>query len=110
MTIAFVTFGCRLNRAESLDLEAQYAAAGWEIVQLAASADRIDDGHRDSPDVVVVRGCSVTAKAQRDCDKKIVQIRSRFPNAEIVVLGRGLTVGKGVTVSEGQKHENDILA
>ena len=87
MTIAFVTFGCRLNRAESLDLEAQYAAAGWEIVQLTASADRIDDGHRDSPDVVVVRGCSVTAKAQRDCDKKIVQIRSRFPNAEIVVVG-----------------------
>ena len=32
------------------------------------------------------------------------------PNAEIVVLGRGLTVGKGVTVSEGQKHEKDILA
>jgi glucose-1-phosphate adenylyltransferase len=32
------------------------------------------------------------------------------PNAEIVVLGRDLTVGKGVTVSEGQKHEKDILA
>lgn len=32
------------------------------------------------------------------------------PNAEIVVLGRGLTVDNGVTVSEGQKHENDIKA
>ena len=32
------------------------------------------------------------------------------PNAEIVVLGRGLTVADGVTVSEGQKHEKDILA
>ena len=31
-------------------------------------------------------------------------------NAEIVVLGRGLTVADGVTVSEGQKHEKDILA
>ena len=31
-------------------------------------------------------------------------------NAEIVVLGRGLTVDNGVTVSEGQKHENDIKA
>ena len=29
--------------------------------------------------------------------------------AEIVVLGRGVTVADGVTVSEGQKHENDIL-
>lgn len=29
--------------------------------------------------------------------------------AEIVVLGRGVTVADGVTVREGQKHENDIL-
>lgn len=31
-------------------------------------------------------------------------------HAEIVVLGRGLTVADNVTVSEGQKHEKDILA
>ena len=31
------------------------------------------------------------------------------PTAEIVVLGRGLTVGENVTVTEGQKHEKDIL-
>lgn len=30
--------------------------------------------------------------------------------AEIVVLGRGLTVADGVTVSDGQKHEKDITA
>ena len=32
------------------------------------------------------------------------------PSAEIVVLGRDVTVGDGVTVSEGQKHEKDIIA
>ena len=32
------------------------------------------------------------------------------PSAEIVVLGRDLTVGDGITVSEGQKHEKDIMA
>ena len=32
------------------------------------------------------------------------------PSAEIVVLGRGVTVADGATVSEGQKHEKDILA
>ncbi len=32
------------------------------------------------------------------------------PSAEIVVLGRELTVGDGVIVSEGQKHEKDIMA
>ena len=35
---------------------------------------------------------------------------AKDPNAEIVVLGRGITVGDSVTVSEGQKHEKDILA
>jgi carbonic anhydrase/acetyltransferase-like protein (isoleucine patch superfamily) len=32
------------------------------------------------------------------------------PNAEIVVLGREITVADGVSVTEGQKHENDIKA
>ena len=32
------------------------------------------------------------------------------PSAEIVVLGRDLTVDDGITVSEGQKHEKDIMA
>ena len=32
------------------------------------------------------------------------------PQAEIVVLGRGLSVSDGVSVLEGQKHEKDILA
>lgn len=32
------------------------------------------------------------------------------PDAEIVVLGRGITVKDGVVVAEGQKHEKDILA
>ena len=36
MKVAFVTFGCRLNRAESLDLEARYRAAGHEIVDLGS--------------------------------------------------------------------------
>ncbi len=35
---------------------------------------------------------------------------AKDPDAEIVVLGRGLTVAEGVTVAEGQKHEKDITA
>ena len=31
------------------------------------------------------------------------------PNAEIVVLGRGIKVADDATVSEGQKHEKDIM-
>ena len=32
------------------------------------------------------------------------------PSAEIVVLGRDITVADGVVVSEGQKHEKNITA
>ncbi len=35
---------------------------------------------------------------------------SKDPKSEIVVLGRDLTVGDGVQVLSGQKHEKDILA
>ena len=77
MTVAFRTFGCRLNRAEALDEEARYQAAGYAIVGL--------DGV--PPDVIVVRGCSVTARAQRDCEKEIARLRALFPLSEIRLAG-----------------------
>ncbi len=41
--------------------------------------------------------------------KKAVIGVEKDPAAEIVVLGRGLSVADGVVVREGQKHEKDIL-
>ena len=188
--VAFATFGCRLNKAEALDSEASYAAAGWEIVSLKPSGRKekghtiedapSHDGHnskenalndvdvsshyrRDAkeyalvdatshdkrnakknvlgdvdvsscnndsqtsrqtdngeyfvrcgasrntdesnatastpntgphathsqphPDLIIVRGCSVTAKAQRDCEKFIAHLRLQFPRALVKVTG-----------------------
>lgn len=78
MTVAFTTFGCRLNHAEALDAEARIAAAGHVVVPLDAAAP---------PDFIVVRGCSVTAKAQRDCEKAIARLRLRFPSSCVVPTG-----------------------
>lgn len=78
MRIAFKTFGCRLNRAEALDAEAQAEAAGHQVVALGAAG---------APDVIVVRGCSVTEKAQRDCEREIARLRRRFPAAEVRLAG-----------------------
>ena len=83
MKVAFVTFGCRLNRAESLDLEARYRAAGHEIIDLGDLRPVADN----IPDLILVRGCSVTAKAQRDCEKAIAHLRTRFPTTEIRPIG-----------------------
>ena len=91
--VAFVTFGCRLNKAEALDLEAQYAAAGWNVIDGAVFRGQSSGAANGSklqaprPDLIIVRGCSVTAKAQRDCEKAIAHLRSRFPGAEIRITG-----------------------
>ena len=96
MKVAFVTFGCRLNHAESLDLEARYRAAGHEIIDLGgprpvAAEEPVTGGPRscaaETPDLILVRGCSVTAKAQRDCEKAIAHLRTQFPTAEVRPIG-----------------------
>lgn len=101
MKIALVTFGCRLNRAEALDLEASLAAAGHEIITLPQGAapipsrsdplqlgsDPIPSRSHPLPDLIIVRGCSVTAKAQRDCEKAIARLRKRFPHSQISITG-----------------------
>ena len=79
MTVAFKTFGCRLNRAEALDLEADFLAAGHTIVPLPSEGS--------VPDLIIVRGCSVTARAQRDCEKEIEHLRKTFPFSQVIVTG-----------------------
>lgn len=76
MKVRFETFGCRLNRAEALQREADFLAAGWE---------RVDD-FMDA-DLVVVRGCSVTSKAQTECERLIARIRRKRPDAKVLVEG-----------------------
>jgi tRNA A37 methylthiotransferase MiaB len=76
MRIAFHTFGCRLNRAETLDSEALAIAEGHEIVEPGPDAE-----------IIEVRACSVTARAQRDCEKFIEKLKKDCPQAEIRVTG-----------------------
>ena len=76
MKVCFETFGCRLNKAEALQQEADYLARGWEIT----------DGHSDA-DLFIVRGCSVTARAQRDCERLIDHLKRHYPNTPIRIEG-----------------------
>ena len=76
MKVCFETFGCRLNKAEALQMEADYLANGWEVT----------DNHADA-NLFVVRGCSVTARAQHECEKLISRLRRQYPAAEIKICG-----------------------
>src|SRR5215212_286492 len=75
MKYAIVTFGCRVNQADSLAIECELAASGGEAV----SSDRAD--------VVVVNTCSVTASADQGARQTIRRIARENPSARIIATG-----------------------
>ena len=75
MKYAVVTFGCRVNQADSLGVEAALSAAGATAVS------------SDEADVVLVNTCSVTASADQGARQTIRRIHRENPGARIVVTG-----------------------
>lgn len=76
MKICFETFGCRLNRSEALAEEARYLAAGHSIVKTHEEAD-----------LIVIRGCSVTRRAEHDSQKLIEHLRTKYPTKQLRIEG-----------------------
>lgn len=76
MKVCFETFGCRLNRAEALDMEAAFVAAGWTRAE----------SHRDA-DMIVVRCCAVTGRAQANSERLVSHLRRKYPAKRVVVAG-----------------------
>ena len=76
MKVCFETFGCRLNKAEALQMEAEYLAKGWELTE----------AHKDA-DLFVVRGCSVTARAQHESEKMISHLKRHYPTVPVRICG-----------------------
>jgi threonylcarbamoyladenosine tRNA methylthiotransferase MtaB len=70
-----VTFGCRVNQADSLRLESALTSCGAEPVP----ADRAD--------LVIVNTCSVTASADQGARQTIRRIARENPSARIVATG-----------------------
>jgi len=68
MTVEVITFGCRLNAAESEAIRREAEAAGFS-------------------DTVVINTCAVTAEAVRQARQTIRALRRERPLAKIVVTG-----------------------
>ncbi len=75
MRFSIVTFGCRVNQADSLAIEDCFLSRGAEP---AAT---------DAADVVIVNTCSVTASADQGARQAIRRIARENPAAKIVVTG-----------------------
>ncbi len=76
MTVAFKTFGCRLNQAEAALFEAGFAAAGFSRAPLGSPAR-----------VIVVHSCAVTQAAESEGLKALRALRARHPAACLVLTG-----------------------
>jgi threonylcarbamoyladenosine tRNA methylthiotransferase MtaB len=70
-----ITFGCRVNQADSLGFEEKLLAAGAESVAAHTA------------EVVIVNTCSVTATADQGARQTIRRIARDNPSARIVVTG-----------------------
>ena len=75
MKHSIVTFGCRVNQADSLRLEEDLRGRG-SVSSSSADAD-----------LVVVNTCSVTATADQGARQTIRRVARENPAARIVVTG-----------------------
>src|SRR2546428_13599307 len=75
MKYSVITFGCRVNKADSLGFEEELRAAG------ATAAPP------ESADIVVVNTCSVTASSDQGARQTIRRVARDNPSARIVVTG-----------------------
>src|SRR6185312_14355199 len=67
-TIAFHTFGCKVNQYETEELRQQLRLGGFQVVALESSAD-----------VYVVNSCTVTADADRSCRQLVRRLLRERP-------------------------------
>jgi threonylcarbamoyladenosine tRNA methylthiotransferase MtaB len=75
MKYSIITFGCRVNQADSLQLEEDLRRRG------------ASESSADVADFVVVNTCSVTATADQGARQTIRRIARMNPSARIVVTG-----------------------
>ncbi|MBE9484776.1 MAG: tRNA (N(6)-L-threonylcarbamoyladenosine(37)-C(2))-methylthiotransferase MtaB [Bacteroidetes bacterium] len=74
--IAFQTFGCKLNFAETSTIARQFREDGYEVVE-----------HKEEADIYVINSCVVTANAEKKCRAAIRQAKRRNPDARVAVIG-----------------------
>lgn len=74
--IAFHTFGCKLNFAETSAIARKFTQDAYETVDF-----------KDKADIYVIHSCTVTAQAEKKCKAAIRQSMRRNPDASVAVIG-----------------------
>jgi len=74
--IAFHTFGCKLNFAETSTIARSFYEKGYEKAE-----------NNETADLFVINTCTVTDNAEKKCKSLIKQVRKKNPNVQIALVG-----------------------
>lgn len=104
-SVAFYTFGCKLNYSETSALSRSFTEAGYQKVDFS-----------DDAQVYVINTCSVTEFADRKCRHLVNKTRRQAPDAKIVVVGcyaqlkpEEIAAFKGVDLVLGAKEKFNVV-
>ncbi len=75
-TVAFHTFGCKLNFSETSTISRQFESAGYGVVSFNQPAA-----------YYVINTCSVTEKADKKCQQLVRSIKRQNPSSKVIITG-----------------------
>jgi len=75
-TIAFHTFGCKLNFSETSTLSRMFQEKGFKKTSIS-----------QKPKKIIINTCSVTENADKKCEELIKKIKKKSPKSNITVIG-----------------------
>ena len=75
-TVAFHTFGCKLNFSETSTISRMFKENGYQRTTL-----------NNNPDKVIINTCSVTENADKRCIDIIKKIKKKSPSTKITIVG-----------------------
>ena len=75
-TVAFHTFGCKLNFSETSSISRMFGEKGYKRTTL-----------NNKPDNLIINTCSVTENADKRCRELIRKIKRKSPKTKITVIG-----------------------
>ena len=105
MKIAFLTFGCKLNYAETSTYERGFVENGLTVVPW-----------EEASDAYLINTCSVTERAEKKCRNAIRRMHRLSPEAKIIVTGcyaelrkESLQAMPGVALVFGAKEKTKVV-
>lgn len=75
-TVAFQTFGCKLNFAETSTISKSFIENGYDKVDMKEKAD-----------LYVINSCTVTDNAEKRCKDAIKRAKKLNPDAKVALIG-----------------------